>query len=42
MKQQYIEPKSRVLELESRQMICQSFDPKDFTEIWIINDFEEI
>ncbi len=37
-----MEPKSLVLELESRQMICQSFDPNDFTEIWIINDFEEI
>ena len=42
MKQQYIEPESLVLELESRQMICQSFDINDFTEIWIINDFEEI
>ena len=39
---QYIEPITFVIELESSQVLCASFDSLDHTEKWTIEDTETI
>lgn len=39
---QYIEPKTFVIDLESIQVLCASFDSLDHTENWFVEDEETI
>ena len=39
---QYIEPKTFVVELESTQVLCASFDSLDHTEKWGFDEAETI
>lgn len=39
---QYIEPKTFVVEFESIQVLCASFDSLDHTEKWEFDDVETI
>jgi len=39
---QYIEPKTFVVELESIQVLCASFDSLDHTEKWGFDETETI
>ena len=39
---QYIEPITFVIELESSQVLCASFDSLDHTENWKFDDTETI
>ena len=38
----YIEPNTFVIDLESAQVLCASFDSQDHTENWKFDDIETI
>lgn len=40
--EKYIEPKSIIIEFETAQVLCASFDPLDKTEKWEFDDLETI
>lgn len=40
--EKYIEPNTFVIELDSNQVLCASFDDKDHTEKWEFDDLETI
>lgn len=39
---QYIEPKTYIIDFESMQVLCASFDSLDHTERWEFDDTETI
>ena len=40
--EKYLEPKFNIIELETAQVLCASFDPFDKTEKWEFDDEETI
>ena len=40
--EKYLEPKSNIIELETAQVLCASFDKDDHTEKWEFDDIETI